>query len=68
MPLKEKCWKFIDHLGADIKAVDFPDSSVYPVNFISIILNAESAAAFDELTRTNRDDLIERQDKGFLAK
>lgn len=52
-------------LGADIKAVDFPDSSVYPVNFISIILNAESAAAFDELTRTNRDDLIERQDKGF---
>jgi len=52
-------------LGADIKSVDFPDSSVYPVNFISIILNAESAAAFDELTRTNRDDLIERQDKGF---
>src|SRR6187431_553146 len=52
-------------LGADIKAVDFPDSSAYPVNFISIILNAESAAAFDELTRTNRDDLIERQDKNF---
>lgn len=52
-------------LGAEIKAIDFPDSSVYPVNLISIILNAESAAAFDELTRTNRDDLIERQDKGF---
>jgi Asp-tRNA(Asn)/Glu-tRNA(Gln) amidotransferase A subunit family amidase len=52
-------------LGADIKTVDFPDSSVYPVNLISIILNAESAAAFDELTRTNRDDLIERQDKNF---
>jgi len=52
-------------LGADIKPVDFPDSTVYPVNLISIILNAESAAAFDELTRTNRDDLIERQDKGF---
>jgi len=52
-------------LGADIKAVDFPDSSVYPINLISIILNAESAAAFDELTRTNRDDLIERQDKNF---
>jgi Asp-tRNA(Asn)/Glu-tRNA(Gln) amidotransferase A subunit family amidase len=30
-----------------------------------MILNAEAAAAFDELTRTNRDDLIERQDKGF---
>lgn len=52
-------------LGAEIKAVEFPDSSVYPVNLISLILNAESAAAFDELTRTNRDDLIERQDKGF---
>jgi Asp-tRNA(Asn)/Glu-tRNA(Gln) amidotransferase A subunit family amidase len=52
-------------LGANIKAVDFPDSSAYPVNLISIILNAESAAAFDELTRTNRDDLIERQDKDF---
>ncbi len=52
-------------LGSNIKAIDFPDSTVYPVNLISIILNAESAAAFDELTRTNRDDLIERQDKGF---
>jgi Asp-tRNA(Asn)/Glu-tRNA(Gln) amidotransferase A subunit family amidase len=52
-------------LGADIKAVDFPDSTALPTNYIGIILNAESAAAFDELTRTNRDDLIERQDKGF---
>jgi Asp-tRNA(Asn)/Glu-tRNA(Gln) amidotransferase A subunit family amidase len=38
---------------------------MYPVNLVSIILNAESAAAFDELTRTNRDDLIERQDRDF---
>jgi Asp-tRNA(Asn)/Glu-tRNA(Gln) amidotransferase A subunit family amidase len=52
-------------LGADIKAVEFPDSTALPANYIGIILNAESAAAFDELTRTNRDDLIERQDKGF---
>lgn len=52
-------------LGADVKAVNFPDSAMYPVNLISLILNAESAAAFDELTRTNRDDLIERQDKDF---
>jgi Asp-tRNA(Asn)/Glu-tRNA(Gln) amidotransferase A subunit family amidase len=52
-------------LGADIKAVEFPDSTALPVNYIGIILNAESAAAFDELTRTNRDDLIERQDKNF---
>ncbi|MGH2553333.1 MAG: amidase, partial [Chitinophagaceae bacterium] len=52
-------------LGADVKAINFPDSAMYPVNFIRIILSAESAAAFDELTRTNRDDLVERQDKGF---
>ncbi len=52
-------------LGATIQAVNFPDSSMYPVNLISVILNAESAAAFDELTRTNRDDLIERQDRDF---
>ncbi len=52
-------------LGANVRAVNFPDSAMYPVNLISIILNAESAAAFDELTRTNRDDLIERQDRDF---
>ncbi len=61
-------WKVLEvyrSLGADPRAVNFPDSAMYPNNFISIILNAESAAAFDELTRSNRDDLIERQDKGF---
>ena len=52
-------------LGADIKTVEFPDSTAMPANYIGIILNTESAAAFDELTRTNRDDLIERQDKNF---
>jgi Asp-tRNA(Asn)/Glu-tRNA(Gln) amidotransferase A subunit family amidase len=52
-------------LGATIKAVNFPDSVMYPANIVDIILSAESAAAFDELTRTNRDDLIERQDKDF---
>ena len=61
-------WKVLDTykaMGIDVKPVDFPDSTVYTANIISIILDAESAAAFDELTRTNRDDLIERQDKGF---
>lgn len=52
-------------LGATVKAVNFPDSAMYPVNIVSIILNAESAAAFDELTRNNKDDLIERQDRDF---
>jgi Asp-tRNA(Asn)/Glu-tRNA(Gln) amidotransferase A subunit family amidase len=61
-------WKVIDaykSLGANVQAITFPDSAMFPNNFIGLVLNAESAAAFDELTRTNRDDLVERQDKGF---
>lgn len=61
-------WKVLDvyrSLGATIKAINFTDSVMYPANIVDIILSAESAAAFDELTRTNRDDLIERQDKDF---
>ena len=61
-------WKVIEiyrSLGATVQAINFPDSAMYPVNLVSIILNAESAAAFHELTRTNRDDLIERQDRNF---
>lgn len=61
-------WKALETfktIGAAITPVTFPDSAVYQSNLVSIVLNAESAAAFDELTRSNRDDLIERQDKGF---
>jgi Asp-tRNA(Asn)/Glu-tRNA(Gln) amidotransferase A subunit family amidase len=61
-------WKVIDFYksqGIDVKPVAFPDSVMYPYNIISIVLSAESAAAFDELTRTNRDDLLERQDRNF---
>lgn len=61
-------WKVLDvyrSLGATVKAVNFPDSAIYPFNIMGIVIGAESAAAFDELTRTNRDDLIERQDKNF---
>ena len=68
LPKESPEWKVLDTyraMGIEIKAVEFPDSTVYPVNLVGTILDAESAAAFDELTRTNRDDLIERQDKGF---
>ena len=61
-------WKVLETyqiMGVELEAVEFPDSTFIHLNLISIILNAESAAAFDELTRTNRDDLIERQDKNF---
>ena len=60
-----RCWRSFKSLGANVQPVIFPDSVLYPNNLIGMILNAESAAAFDELTRTNRDDLIERQDKDF---
>lgn len=61
-------WAVLDTyraMGVDVKPAIFPDSGVYTANLVSIVLNAESAAAFDELTRTDRDSLIERQDRGF---
>jgi Asp-tRNA(Asn)/Glu-tRNA(Gln) amidotransferase A subunit family amidase len=61
-------WKVVEtfrSLGADVKAITFPDSTIYPFNIMSVVIGAEAAAAFDELTRSNRDDLIERQDKNF---
>lgn len=61
-------WKVLEtyrNLGANLLAVQFPDSAIYPFNIMDIVLSSEAGAAFDELTRTNRDDLIERQDKNF---
>jgi Asp-tRNA(Asn)/Glu-tRNA(Gln) amidotransferase A subunit family amidase len=68
LPKESLEWKVLEtfkSMGVDVQPVIFPDSAVYPFNMVSTILNAESAAAFDELTRTDRDSLIERQDKGF---
>ena len=48
-------------LGANLEAVELPDN--IPVGSISFILTAEAATAFDDLTRTNRDDLLVRQIK-----
>ena len=47
-------------LGADLTEIQLPDLPVEP---LQIILSAESAAAFDDLTRSNRDDLMVRQVK-----
>ncbi len=47
-------------LGVELIPIGLPD---LPVDYLSFILNAEAAAAFDELTRTNRDDLLVRQGK-----
>lgn len=45
-------------LGATLIPLQLPD---YPLEAMMMILNAEAAAAFDELTRSNRDDLLARQ-------
>lgn len=45
-------------MGADLIPVELPD---YPVEALAFILSAEAAAAFDELTRSGRDDLMVRQ-------
>lgn len=50
----------LEELGAELIPIDIPDMNV---EFISWILSAESAAAFDELTRSNKDDLLVRQIK-----
>jgi Asp-tRNA(Asn)/Glu-tRNA(Gln) amidotransferase A subunit family amidase len=45
-------------LGAKLIPIELPD---FPVNDLSFILSAEAAAAFDELTRSGKDDLLVRQ-------
>jgi Asp-tRNA(Asn)/Glu-tRNA(Gln) amidotransferase A subunit family amidase len=52
--------KVLRSLG--IKLIPFELPSL-PVNALSFILNAEAAAAFDQLTRSGRDDLLVRQVK-----
>ncbi len=49
----------VKRLGLDLVPVDLPDA--YPLGALGIILDAEAAAAFDELTRSGRDALLTRQ-------
>jgi Asp-tRNA(Asn)/Glu-tRNA(Gln) amidotransferase A subunit family amidase len=47
-------------LGAELIPLDLPDLRY---DAMRIILSAEAAAAFDELTRSGRDDLLVRQER-----
>ena len=47
-------------LGVELIPMKLPD---VPVNAIRFVLSAEAAAAFDELTRTGKDDLLVRQSR-----
>ena len=50
----------LKEIGVNLIPVNLPD---IPVNDLSFILSSEAAAAFDELTQSNRDDLLVRQIK-----
>jgi Asp-tRNA(Asn)/Glu-tRNA(Gln) amidotransferase A subunit family amidase len=51
-------------MGVNLQPAIFPDSGVYNFDMVGIILGSESAAAFDEFTRTEMDDLMTRQNRG----
>jgi len=66
IPKTMEQWAVIDVLkkaGADIKEVTFPDSTIYPFNIMRLIIGAETAAAFDPMTRSDQDDLLTWQRK-----
>lgn len=52
----------IRELGVELIPVELPDQ--FPLGPLRMILTAEAGAAFDELTRSGRDDLLVRQDQG----
>jgi Asp-tRNA(Asn)/Glu-tRNA(Gln) amidotransferase A subunit family amidase len=58
-----KVLKAFEQMGITLIPVNFPDSAAYPFDIVGITIGAESAAAFDELTRTDMDDLLTRQNK-----
>jgi len=47
-------------LGFKLIPIELPE---FPTNSLSFLLSVEAAAAFDEMTRTNRDDELVRQVK-----
>ncbi len=58
--LNDMILKTMTDLGVKLIPIELPDFPVYDISFI---LDIEAAAAFEELTLTNRDDLLVRQDQ-----
>ncbi|MFY8025860.1 MAG: amidase [Sediminibacterium sp.] len=57
-------WKVLEsfkQMGVELIPITFPDTGLYKANIMDVIISAESAAAFDELTRFNIDDELTRQ-------
>lgn len=64
-PTKEndlKALEVIKSLGVELVELELPAS--IPVASIRLMLTAEAAAAFDDLTRSNRDTLLSNQVRG----
>lgn len=57
-PTDHATLKVLRSLGIEPVEIELPD---LPVDPLALILNAEAAAAFDELTRSNRDEELVRQ-------
>jgi Asp-tRNA(Asn)/Glu-tRNA(Gln) amidotransferase A subunit family amidase len=49
--------------GVTLIPVEFPDEKVYTFKIMDVIIGAECAAQFDEMTRKNIDDQLTRQTK-----
>ena len=60
-PFDDAALGVFPRLGINLIAVDLPD---LPYDAMRIILTAEAAAAFDELTRSDRDKELVQQGKG----
>lgn len=56
--LDDQTLAMLEQLGAELVPIALP---AYPIEALALILSVEAAAAFDELTRLNRDDLLVRQ-------
>ncbi|NOQ28263.1 MAG: amidase [Bacteroidales bacterium] len=57
----KKALELLAELGVNFTEVKLPDN--LPIMPLSIILEAEAGAAFDELTRSNKDDELVQQHK-----
>jgi Asp-tRNA(Asn)/Glu-tRNA(Gln) amidotransferase A subunit family amidase len=62
LPFDQAALEVVRGLGVDPVPVALPDH--FPVGALRVILNAEAAAAFDDLTRSDRDDELVRQTSG----
>ncbi len=55
----QKALEVLKSLGIELVPIELP--TAMPVNAIRLMLSAEAAASFDELTRSNRDSLLTDQ-------